>query len=101
MPFSLGSYLLGVGTIVGALAFAVGSGVLTKTAVQETTAAARIRPERVARADPRRVAAPQVTEEKKNPAPPVEPAAAVPPEPVPPGQADSPQPEVRSETAAT
>lgn len=37
MPFSLSSYLLGVGTVVGALAFGFGGGVLlTKTAMKET-----------------------------------------------------------------
>jgi hypothetical protein len=37
MPFSLPSYLLGVGTVVGALAFGFGGGVLlTKTAIKDS-----------------------------------------------------------------
>ena len=49
MPFSLGSYLLGVGTVVGALAFGFGGGVvLTHTALKETPAGPT-RVERVAR----------------------------------------------------
>ena len=52
MPFSLGSYLLGVGTVVGALAFGFGGGVLlTHTAMNETPAKST-RVERVARAEP-------------------------------------------------
>ena len=40
MPFSLPSYLLGVGTVVGALAFGFGGGVLlTKTAIKDTPVA--------------------------------------------------------------
>jgi hypothetical protein len=52
MPFSLGSYLLGVGTVVGALAFGFGGGVLlTKTAMKESPAGPT-RVERLARAEP-------------------------------------------------
>lgn len=39
MPFSLGSYLIGVGTVVGTLAFGFGGGVLlTHTAMKESPA---------------------------------------------------------------
>jgi hypothetical protein len=51
MPFSLSSYLLGVGTVVGALAFGFGSGVLlTKTAMKDSSTA-ETRVERVKRAE--------------------------------------------------
>jgi hypothetical protein len=51
MPFSLSSYLLGVGTVVGALAFGFGGGVLlTKTAMKDTSTA-ETRVERVKRAE--------------------------------------------------
>jgi hypothetical protein len=50
MPFSLGSYLLGVGTVVGALGFGFGGGLLlTHTAIKESPAA-QTRVERPARA---------------------------------------------------
>jgi hypothetical protein len=59
MPFSLGSYLLGVGTVVGALAFGFGGGVLlTHTAMNETPAKST-RVERVARSEPEPSASPQ------------------------------------------
>jgi len=116
VPFSLGSYLLGVGTVVGALAFGFGSGVLlTNTPVKET-AAAPTRTERVARAEPKPPAQqekPPVQQEKPaapqekppaqqdtraNPALPAEPAAvAAHPDPVPPAQAATPRPEARRE----
>lgn len=52
MPLSLGSYLLGVGTVVGALAFGFGGGVLlTHTAMKESPAG-QARVERSARAEP-------------------------------------------------
>jgi len=74
MPFSLPSYLLGVGTVVGALAFGFGSGVLlTKTAMKDTPGA-ETRVERVKRADSPSVAPPPPPE----PAPP----AAAPASPV-------------------
>jgi cell division protein FtsN len=61
MPFSLGSYLLGVGTVVGALAFGFGGGVLlTHTAMNETPAKST-RVERVARAEPEPSASPQAS----------------------------------------
>jgi hypothetical protein len=70
MPFSLGSYLLGVGTVVGALAFGFGGGVLiTNTAVKET-AAGSTRVERVARSEPESMAAAQQQDAKNNPASP-------------------------------
>jgi hypothetical protein len=59
MPFSLSSYLLGVGTVVGALIFGFGGGVmLTHTALKESpTEPTRV--ERVARAQPEPAAPPQ------------------------------------------
>ncbi len=61
MPFSLGSYLLGVGTVVGALAFGFSGGVmLTHTAMKETPAGPT-RVERVARAEPQPSASPQAS----------------------------------------
>jgi hypothetical protein len=52
MPLSLGSYLLGVGTVVGALAFGFGGGVLlTHTAMKQSPSAGHTRVER-ARAEP-------------------------------------------------
>jgi type IV secretory pathway VirB10-like protein len=78
--FSLPSYLLGVGTVVGALAFGFGGGVLlTKTAMKDTPVA-ETRVERVKRADspsaaPRPV---ETVDTKAMPAPPP-PAEAAPP----------------------
>ena len=63
MPFSLGSYLLGVGTVVGALAFGFGGGLLlTHTAMKESPAG-QTRVERLARAesDTRRARGAQIT----------------------------------------
>jgi hypothetical protein len=61
MPLSLSSYLLGVGTVVGALAFGFGGGVvLTHTALKETPAGPT-RAERVARAEPEPSASPQAS----------------------------------------
>jgi len=72
MPFSLSSYLLGVGTVVGALAFGFGGGVLlTKTAMKDSSPA-ESRVERVARAEPASPPA-QTVEAKSIPTPPVEP----------------------------
>ncbi len=69
MPFSLGSYLLGVGTVVGALAFGFGSGVvLTHTAMKESPPA-QTRVERLARAEPETPAATQAPVAPTNPAP--------------------------------
>jgi hypothetical protein len=87
MPFSLGSYLLGVGTVVGALAFGFGSGVLlTKTAMKETSAGPT-RVERVARSEPEPAASTQQQDVRENPAPPAEPAPAVSADPAARGQA--------------
>jgi hypothetical protein len=89
MRFSMNSYLLGVGTVVGALAFGFGGGVLlTKTAIKESPAGPS-RMERVARPEPA-PAAPQVqvTEAKTVPVPRADPLPVVqsPPEPAPQGQ---------------
>jgi len=88
VPFSLGSYLLGVGTVVGALAFGFGSGVLlTNTPVKET-AAAPTRTERVARAEPKPPAQqpkPPAQQEK----PPVQQEKPAAPQEKPPAQQDT------------
>jgi hypothetical protein len=69
MPFSLGSYLLGVGTVVGALAFGFGGGLLlTHTAMKESPAA-QTRVERLARAHTNTQAAPQAPVAQIAPAP--------------------------------
>jgi len=78
MPFSLPSYLLGVGTVVGALAFGFGGGVLlTKTAMKDAPVA-DTRVERVKRADsPSAAPRPVETVDTKAvpaPPPPAEPA---------------------------
>jgi hypothetical protein len=88
MRFSMNSYLLGVGTVVGALAFGFGGGILlTKTAIKESPAGPS-RIERVARAEP--VPSPvQVTEAKAAPVPRADPAPAVQP-------AAEPAPQVRA-----
>jgi len=68
MPFSLGSYLLGVGTMLGALALGFGGGVLlTHTAMKEGSAG-QTRVERVARAEPA-PPAPRATAAQVTPAP--------------------------------
>ncbi|MEA2943699.1 MAG: hypothetical protein QOD09_4228 [Bradyrhizobium sp.] len=70
MRFSMNSYLLGVGTVVGALALGFGGGiVLTNTAIKDTPAG-RSRVERAVRAEPA-PAAPQVqvTDAKAVPVP--------------------------------
>jgi hypothetical protein len=104
MPFSLTSYLLGVGTVVGALAFGFGGGVLlTKTAMKET-ATGPTRVERVARSEREAANAPQLTSAKEmSPA-----SSALPPEPlaahsdaVPAAQAEALKPDVRRETEVT
>jgi hypothetical protein len=60
MPFSMTSYFLGVGTVVGALALGFGGGiVLTNTAIKDAPSAPS-RVERAARSEP--VPSPQVTE---------------------------------------
>jgi hypothetical protein len=66
MPFSLGSYLLGVGTVVGALAFGFGNGLLLTHTAMKKNPAGHTRVERLARAESdtpaaRRVPAAQIT----------------------------------------
>ena len=96
MPFSLSSYLLGVGTIVGALALGVGSGTLvTKKAVKETAAPTRV--EHVARAEQAGAAAAQTTGARDDPAPRAEPAPAVRSDAVTPTEAETPKTDVRRE----
>jgi len=114
VPFSLGSYLLGVGTVVGALAFGFGSGVLLTSAPK--TAAAPTKSERVARAEPKPAAQqekpaaqqekPAAQQEKppvqqdtrENLAPPAEPAVAAPHhDPVPAAQPAAARPEAQRE----
>src|ERR1035437_320456 len=83
MPFSMTTYFAGVGTVVGALAFGFGGGVvLTNTAIKDTPAGP-MRIERVMRSEP--IAALQVVEAKAIPMPSVDPAPAVKPalEPIP------------------
>jgi hypothetical protein len=82
MRFSMNSYLLGVGTVVGALAFGFGGGILlTKTAIKDTPGGPS-RLERVARPEP---APPQVqmTDARAIPVPRADPAPAVQPVPEP------------------
>jgi hypothetical protein len=95
MPLSLGSYLLGVGTVVGALAFGFGSGVLLTNTAMKETAAAPTRVERVAHTEPE---PPAQQDTKENPAPPAEAAAAAPPDPISTAQAATPRSDARSET---
>jgi hypothetical protein len=52
MQFSLNSYLLGVGTVVGALAFGFGGGVLLTNTAMKQNPAGPTRVERLARAEP-------------------------------------------------
>jgi hypothetical protein len=74
MPFSMPSYLLGVGTVVGALTLGFGGGVLlTKTAIKEPSGPSKI--ERAARAEPSPTA-PVVTEAKAVPVPRADPVPA-------------------------
>jgi hypothetical protein len=96
MSFSMPSYLLGVGTVVGALTLGFGGGVLlTKTAIKET-ANGPSRIERAARPEPN-AAAPQVqvTEARAIPVPRAEPPAV---QPAPPVQAavENPKPVVEA-----
>jgi hypothetical protein len=108
MRFSMNSYLLGVGTVVSALAFGFGGGILlTKTAIKDTPAGPS-RMERAARPEPA-PAAPQVqvTDAKAVPVPHADPSPAVQPasEPAPQVQAaaETPKPvlEVSKEKPAT
>jgi outer membrane biosynthesis protein TonB len=91
MRFSMNSYLLGVGTVVGALAFGFGGGVLlTKTAIKEQPSGPS-RIERVARPEPAppqvQVPPVQVTEARAIPVPRADPAPAAQPGPEPAPQA--------------
>ena len=101
MPFSLSSYLLGVGTVVGALAFGVGGGVLlTKTAMKDTPVT-ETRVERVERADSAAASAArqpvETVDTKAMPAPP-SPAEPAPPvaAPASPVQASTEPPKTES-----
>jgi hypothetical protein len=69
MPFSLGSYLIGVGTVVGALAFGFGGGVLLTHTTMKESPAGQTRVERLARAEPETPAAPQVPAAQITPTP--------------------------------
>jgi hypothetical protein len=106
MPFSMGSYLLGVGSVVGALAFGFGGGVLlTHTAIKESSAG-QTKVERLARAESETPPAPQAPAEEvapnqdhsasvaaiKQAAAPAQQSAAIPPDPVP-AQAGTPNPD--------
>jgi type IV secretory pathway VirB10-like protein len=98
MRFSMNSYLLGVGTVVGALAFGFGGGILlTKTAIKDTPAGPS-RIERAARPEPAPAAPPaQVTEARAIPVPRPDPAPAAQPapEPAPIQAAAEPKPEAK------
>jgi type IV secretory pathway VirB10-like protein len=98
MRFSMNSYLLGVGTVVGALAFGFGGGILlTKTAIKDTPAGPS-RIERAARQEPAPAAPPvQVTEARAIPVPRPDPGAAAQPapEPAPIQAAAEPKPEAK------
>ncbi len=106
MPFSLTSYLLGVGTVVGALVFSFGSGVLVTNMAMKETAAGPKRVERVAHSEPEPKAPlqpvdtkePRVANARENPAPPVEAAPTGRPDPVYSAHAEAPKPDARSET---
>jgi hypothetical protein len=97
MRFSMNSYLLGVGTVVGALAFGFGGGILlTRTAIKDTPAGPS-RIERVTRPEPMSPQV-QVTEAKAVPVPRADPSLVVPPSPEPAPQmqaaAENPKPVV-------
>jgi hypothetical protein len=82
MSFSMQSYCLGVGTVVGALALGFGGGiVLTKTAIKDTPQG-QTRIERVARSEPVAVA-PHMAEAKPVPVPRADASPAVQPNPEP------------------
>jgi len=101
MPFSMMSYFLGVGTVVGALALGFGGGiVLTKTAIKDTPAGPS-RMERVARSET--VPAAQVTEAKAIPVPRVDQPAvpAVQAAPQVQAAAEDPKPVTPKENPAT
>jgi hypothetical protein len=60
MPFSLNSYLLGVGTVVGALLFGFGGGVFLSNTAMKDSPSGQTRIERTVRSEPPASAAPQV-----------------------------------------
>jgi hypothetical protein len=76
MRFSMNSYLLGVGTVVGALALGFGGGILLSNTAMKDTPAGPSRIERVARQEPA-PAQVQVTEARAVPVPRADPAPAV------------------------
>jgi hypothetical protein len=106
MPFSLMSYLLGVGTVVGALVFSFGSGVLVTNIATKETAAGPKTAERVVHAEPEPkpplqaadAKEPQAANAGESPAPSVDPAPTVRPDPVYSAHAEAPKPDARSET---
>jgi hypothetical protein len=116
MPFSVSSYILGVGTVVGALAVGFGGGALLTNTVMKEHPAGPTRVERVARSEPvpaQQAANVPVASPQENPAPPAQapsvdrdqaqavqappaqPAAA--PAPAPAVQAEPPKPDVQRE----
>jgi hypothetical protein len=102
MSFSMPSYFLGVGTVVGALALGFGGGiVLTKTAIKDTPSGPS-KIERAARSEPG-AATPQVTEAKAVPVPRAEPWPVVQstpaPVPVQAGVGTAPQVQAAAEPA--
>jgi hypothetical protein len=113
MPFSLSSYLLGIGTVVGALALGFGGGtLLTKAALKDTTVVptrvervARSEPEPAASSQPQPAASSQQQDVREIPAPSAEPASAARPDPAPTGQAANvaatPQPAPRVDAEST
>jgi hypothetical protein len=99
MRFSMPSYLLGVGTVVGALTFGFGGGIfLTKTAIKDTPAGPS-KIERAARPEPMPPQV-QVTEAKAVPVPRADPSPALQPSPEPAPQvqaaAENPKPVVEA-----
>jgi hypothetical protein len=122
MPFSLGSYLIGVGTVVGTLVFGFGGGVLLTHTAMKDSPAGQTRVERFARAEPETPVTPQALAAQVTPTPnhaavtpnqvttpdqdrpasvaaikhdavPVEQSAAVPPDQVAAAQAATPKPD--------
>jgi hypothetical protein len=121
MPFSLSSYLLGIGTVMGALALGFGGGtLLTKAAMKDTTVvptrveriarsepepAASSQPQPAASSQPQPAASSQKQDVREIPAPSAEPASAARPDPAPAGQAANvaatPQPAPRMDADST
>lgn len=69
MPFSLGSYLLGVATVLGALAFGFGWGLLLTHTAMKQGPAGQIRVERLVRAEPETPAVRQTPATQVTPTP--------------------------------